>query len=600
MGFSCTLAQGIKRRITRPRGTLRMPIQLPLNPENWSSQQLATYLLTAEYGRFAPLSAQLQNCTGRDVINMPTRRWGLLEPQPLAMGLRFTLIGMAQIAKSEQSTNGGIMTDFVSLEAESSPISSNPNCTDVKKTKKKILSSLLKSHSVTTPAVPFPPMIEFPSVLVLTGITIIVIVAILCFTVLKKSLEGANISSQELLKYGSIPLVSIVFTYIHIWIALWMTFYPVEFTGCLRIPGTNVGLGWQGIVPFKAEKMARLSVEIMTKQLIQVQEIFSRIDPSKVVEELEPALFNTIQTVVESMALKYNPELWALLPSKVKEEIIEKVKEEAPVHIEALMDEIRNNIEDVFDIEDMVVSKMCKDKQLMINIFITCGYNELAFIRNSGVYMGGIFGLLQMGLWFFYSDRIVVFPVIGLVVGTITNWLALKMIFEPIEPKKVCCFTLHGLFLRRQHEVAEVYGRLVASEVLNSRNMMDAILKGPQSDRLFELVYDNVQEAVNAATAKADKLINLGLGKSMYANIKSDITNHIVNVFPDSLRQIEDYATEAMDLEVTLRDKMRELTSAEFENLLHPVFEEDEWKLVLMGGILGLAIGFFQAFTINH
>ncbi|KAJ0388784.1 hypothetical protein ATCC90586_010777 [Pythium insidiosum] len=66
------------------------------------------------------------------------------------------------------------------------------------------------------------------------------------------------------------------------------------------------------------------------------------------------------------------------------------------------------------------------------------------------------------------------------------------------------------------------------------------------------------------------------------------------------MRQIENYATEAMDLEVTLREKMKELSSEQFEQLLHPIFEEDEWKLVLMGGGLGLAIGVLQAFFINH
>ncbi|RLN93681.1 hypothetical protein BBJ28_00024219, partial [Nothophytophthora sp. Chile5] len=81
---------------------------------------------------------------------------------------------------------------------------------------------------------------------------------------------------------------------------------------------------------------------------------------------------------------------------------------------------------------------------------------------------------------------------------------------------------------------------------------------------------------------------------------KEDVTNHIVEIFPDSLRQIESYATVAMDLEVTLREKMKLLSSAQFENLLHPIFEEDEWKLVVMGGVLGAVIGFVQAFLINH
>ncbi|GLD96885.1 hypothetical protein PINS_up005568 [Pythium insidiosum] len=369
--------------------------------------------------------------------------------------------------------------------------------------------------------VAFPPMIEIPSIPTAVVLLLFIIATVLCFTVLKRPLADAGVSSHLLLKYGSIPVVSVAFTYIHIWLALYMTFYPLEFLGCLQIPGTNMGIGWQGIVPFKAEKMARQAVRLMTTQLMRVQDVFARIEPAKVVEELEPTMYGTIREIVEAMATKYNPDLWRVLPENVKEEIVEKIKEDAPVHIEALMDELKNNIEDVFDLEDMVVSRFLHDKQLLVNMFVTCGYQELAFIRNSGAWMGFLFGVLQMGLWFVYSNRIVVFPVIGLVVGLITNWLALKMIFEPVEPKRVCGITLHGLFLQRQEQVAEVYGRLVASEMLTSRNIIEAILKGPYSDRLFELVYDAVQFSVNEATAATEKIAHLGLGEDVYANMKA-------------------------------------------------------------------------------
>ena len=41
----------------------------------------------------------------------------------------------------------------------------------------------------------------------------------------------------------------------------------------------------------------------------------------------------------------------------------------------------------------------------------------------------------------------------GAIVGYLTNLIALKLIFEPVEPTRVGPFTLQGMFLRRQHEV---------------------------------------------------------------------------------------------------------------------------------------------------
>jgi len=50
-----------------------------------------------------------------------------------------------------------------------------------------------------------------------------------------------------------------------------------------------------------------------------------------------------------------------------------------------------------------------------------------------------------------------------------------------------------------------------------------------------------------------------------------------------------------MQLEGTLRSRLEQLPATEFERLLHAVFEQDEFKLILVGAILGFLVGFLQA-----
>lgn len=559
-----------------------MVTDVPSNPIQWTPQELGKWLETYENGRFQVFQVQLRNFRGKELYAFSNSQWGNLEPIQLAKSLRYTFMGICAIQSAmEPQTTRTLSTilseDTTALDLEEFDL----------EPKKKIQP------------VAFPAIIATPKLWFLFLLFLLALAFVLCITVWKQQLAQYGITTEAILRFGSIPVISLLFTYFHIWLALYMTFYPLEFVGCCQIPGTNVGLGWQGIIAHKGEAMARKAVRMMTTQLMDVKEIFSRIDPDHVATELEPILHGTIADIIDTMANKYNPTLWRLLPTSIKEEIVEKVQEESPSHIADLMMTIRENIEEVFDIEEMVVTNMMKDKQLLVNMFLTCGYSELCFIRNSGAWWGGIFGLIQMVVWFFYTNRIVVFPAFGLVVGTITNWLALKLIFEPVNPKKICCFTLHGLFLRRQHQVAAEYGRMVASDVLNSKNIIESILKGPASDKLFELIYKNVKQAVDSGASITEKLVEFSIGRETYANIKDDICDLIVEKFPDSMRHIESYATKAMDLEVTLRDKMRQLSYEDFEGLLHPVFQEDEWKLVLMGGILGFLIGLFQAFGIN-
>ena len=48
----------------------------------------------------------------------------------------------------------------------------------------------------------------------------------------------------------------------------------------------------------------------------------------------------------------------------------------------------------------------------------------------------------------------------------------------------------------------------------------------------------------------------------------------------------------------TVRDRMSELSKPKFERLLRAIFEEDELTLIIVGGILGGAVGVLQGMLV--
>jgi hypothetical protein len=45
---------------------------------------------------------------------------------------------------------------------------------------------------------------------------------------------------------------------------------------------------------------------------------------------------------------------------------------------------------------------------------------------------------------------------------------------------------------------------------------------------------------------------------------------------------------------------MQEMTTEEFEGVLRPVFEQDEWKLIAIGAVLGFLVGELQVYMMLH
>jgi hypothetical protein len=63
---------------------------------------------------------------------------------------------------------------------------------------------------------------------------------------------------------------------------------------------------------------------------------------------------------------------------------------------------------------------------------------------------------------------------------------------------------------------------------------------------------------------------------------------------------VEDYARETMDVRNLLVRKMQDLDELQFEALIRPAFEQDEWILITVGALLGFAMGEAQAVFLEH
>jgi len=394
--------------------------------------------------------------------------------------------------------------------------------------------------------------------------------------------------SIEVWKYASMPVISAIVGYVTNVVAIYMMFHPIEFIG-LKEPF----LGWQGIVPRKVAKMAGIAVETITEQLITEQEIFERMDPYRVAEELEGPMLEMIEEITDAVMMRHQPALWNSLPAGVKRQIVLRIQGDAPEVVAEVMDDVRHNIRELFNLKDMVVTHLVANKPLVNRIFLETGHAEFKFIARSGLYFGFLFGCIQMGVWVFYKAWWLL-PAFGLMVGWATNWLALKMIFNPKEIVRVGPFNVQGLFHKRQPEVARDYGNLVADEVVTPANILEAILRGTYSDRIVTLIEGHVQRAIDEQTGIARPFVTFAVGSEEYRKIQQTAVDEIVRRMPDALQHVTKYAEEAMQIRETLVTRLQGLPPMEFEGMLRPAFEEDEWILIAVGAALGFVVGWFQ------
>lgn len=401
-----------------------------------------------------------------------------------------------------------------------------------------------------------------------------------------------ELTPADILRYLSIPILSALVGWATNVLALKMTFYPLEFFGLKPF------FGWQGIIPAKAESMARRTVDLITTRLVGVREIIDRLEPDRVVESISPGVEKMLRQVIAETMTARHPQIWKLIPLEAREEIYRRAAADADEVIRESLIDVRLEIEEVLDLEEMAVSALLADRGFLNEIFLECGRKEFKFIERSGLYFGFVFGLALMVAWYFV-DSPVLMPVAGFFIGYLTNFFALKMIFEPAAPKKILGFHWQGSFLKRQDEVSQAYARLITQNIMTTQKILQAMLQGAGSDRLLTIIEGHVRNATAQHDAIPGPVKHLLIGTENYQSLKDRIARGVVEAVPHGpLRGVETYAEEALNLEYTLRTRLQSLPPDQFTGLLRPIFQEDEWKLLLVGAALGLLVGLFQTFVV--
>ncbi|MFE5567352.1 DUF445 domain-containing protein [Amycolatopsis japonica] len=390
------------------------------------------------------------------------------------------------------------------------------------------------------------------------------------------------------------PFIAALIGYVTKRVAIEMMFKPVEFVGVKPF------LGWQGVLPANAERMAATATEMLTNNLVDPKEIFARLDPAQVAKEIEQPLLRIVEDVTREVMEQYQPRLWEVLPNTAQRLLLKRVQAEAPRAITKIMGEISENIEDVLDLKHMVVTNLVRDKALLNRLIRDITRPEMRFIARSGIVFGFSLGCVQLLVWALTKSPIVL-PLFGIGIGWFTDWIALKMIFLPREPKRFFGFyTWQGVFQKRKDQVSADYGDMIAREIITIPNLLEAVLSGPKSDKLFAMITREVQRTIDAQASVVKPFVAMAVGSRRFQEMKQTAAAKAAARIPETIRHAESYAVNALDVRNTIVDRMRRLNPLEFEQLLRPAFRQDEWKLIAVGAVIGGLVGELQVLLLLH
>jgi uncharacterized membrane protein YheB (UPF0754 family) len=389
-----------------------------------------------------------------------------------------------------------------------------------------------------------------------------------------------------------IPIISAAVGYLTNYLAVRMMFYPVKFIGIRPI------FGWQGIIPSRAKEMATIQVDLLLGKLLSITDIVDKVDPDKLSKKIHRRLKQSVHSTINQVMEEYSPGIWSIMPGGAKYLIFLKVDRSLPSTVSHLIQDIQYNINEFVDLKRLVVDRVVENPEIINDVFLKVGGKEFTFIERSGFYFGFTLGLPTMFLWNYYHVWWVL-VIGGLAVGYLTNWIAIHMIFEPKNPIKIGPFTIQGLFLKRQNEASRVYSKIIEERLVNTQTLMDTIIKGDQFEQLTEIVNLHVDKAIDENLNLFKPYTSAYIGPDDYYEIKNKIVQRLLKEAGVIFSYGHEYTTNAIAIADELTEKMQNLSSEEFENVIRPAYQADEWKLITVGGVIGMGAGYCQLLILS-
>jgi len=185
------------------------------------------------------------------------------------------------------------------------------------------------------------------------------------------------------------------------------------------------------------------------------------------------------------------------------------------------------------------------------------------------------------------------FPLIGALTGWITNWVAVKMLFHPKEPKNFLLFKVHGVFPKRQKVMAEKLGHIVASELFSIDDVVEK-MKSSDNKEVYGVVEQKIDDFINVKLASSMPMLAMFLNDDLKNKIKTTLLDEISDILPGIIDSYAKKLKSEINVKAIVYEKVVNFSSDKLEDILYSIMKKEFKFIELLGGVLGFIIGLIQ------
>lgn len=184
-------------------------------------------------------------------------------------------------------------------------------------------------------------------------------------------------------------------------------------------------------------------------------------------------------------------------------------------------------------------------------------------------------------------------PIVAALIGWITNYIAVKMIFHPRYPIRFLGLTIHGVIPKRQKELAVSLGETIEEKLISHRDVQAVLQSAEVHARVLALIEEQI-DLFFKTKLSSNPLIGMFLQGDFVGQIKRLLIEQLTESLPEFIDGMMKTVEDRLDFKEIVRRKVEEFHVETLEAIVYDIASRELKTIELLGGVLGFAVGLIQ------
>ncbi len=190
-------------------------------------------------------------------------------------------------------------------------------------------------------------------------------------------------------------------------------------------------------------------------------------------------------------------------------------------------------------------------------------------------------------------------PIVGAIIGWFTNYLAIRMVFNPKKPVRFLFWDIQGIFPKRKEEFAKKLGEVIEKELISHSDIEAACNDREFYKKLSLYVADTTESLFKERLARLHLKIPSPIQEKLFNILHKAVSHEIEKVVPHLTQKALLEIQQRVEIKEVIRKKVNEFPMEKVEEMVFSIMKKELGFVEIVGGILGFLIGCAQVLLLK-